>query len=37
MSQPTKLQVNGQLVDVSGDDPDMPLLYALRNELGWHF
>ena len=35
MSQKFSLNVNGkaQTVDV---DPDMPLLYALRNDLGWN-
>jgi nicotinate dehydrogenase subunit A len=28
------LQVNGQTVAIQADDPDMPLLYALRNDLG---
>jgi nicotinate dehydrogenase subunit A len=30
------LQVNGKSHDVDADDPDMPLLYALRNDLGLH-
>jgi nicotinate dehydrogenase subunit A len=30
------LQVNGQPHSVDADDPDMPLLYALRNDLGLH-
>ena len=30
------LSVNGKKVSVSIDDPDMPLLYALRNELSLH-
>ena len=30
------LHVNGQLVRVTVDDPDMPLLYALRDNLGLH-
>jgi nicotinate dehydrogenase subunit A len=31
-----KLTVNGKPVTVSVDDPQMPLLYALRDELGLH-
>ncbi len=30
------LNVNGKKVSVSVDDPDMPLLYALRDNLGLH-
>jgi len=30
------LNVNGKPVSVQVDDPDMPLLYALRNDLGLH-
>ena len=30
------LHVNGQLKRVTVDDPDMPLLYALRDNLGLH-
>ncbi len=30
------MNVNGKPVSVQVDDPDMPLLYALRNELGLH-
>jgi nicotinate dehydrogenase subunit A len=30
------LNVNGKAVSVKVDDPDMPLLYALRNDLGLH-
>jgi nicotinate dehydrogenase subunit A len=30
------LSVNGKSVTVTVDDPDMPLLYVLRNELGLH-
>ena len=30
------MNVNGKSVSVQADDPDMPLLYALRNELGLH-
>jgi len=29
-----KLKVNGKSVEVAVDDPDMPLLYLLRNDLG---
>jgi nicotinate dehydrogenase subunit A len=32
----TSLNVNGRTVSVSADDPDTPLLYVLRNELGLH-
>ena len=28
------LDVNGKAHEIDVDDPDMPLLYALRNELG---
>jgi nicotinate dehydrogenase subunit A len=31
-----KLNVNGKPVSVAADDPDMPLLYALRDNLGLH-
>ena len=31
---PTSLSVNGRTVSVTVDDPDTPLLYVLRNELG---
>ena len=34
MTQSMKLKVNGREVTVQYTDPDMPLLYALRNELG---
>ncbi|WP_135468218.1 (2Fe-2S)-binding protein [Crenalkalicoccus roseus] len=34
MSQTLALTVNGQAVRLTVDDPDMPLLYALRNDLG---
>jgi len=34
MTQSMKLKVNGREVTVPYTDPDMPLLYALRNELG---
>jgi nicotinate dehydrogenase subunit A len=30
------LNVNGKPVSVAVDDPEMPLLYALRNDLGLH-
>jgi nicotinate dehydrogenase subunit A len=30
------LHVNGQTTQISVDDPNMPLLYALRNDLGLH-
>jgi nicotinate dehydrogenase subunit A len=30
------LSVNGKTVSVTVDDPDTPLLYVLRNELGLH-
>jgi nicotinate dehydrogenase subunit A len=30
------LNVNGKSVAINIDDPDMPLLYALRNDLGLH-
>ena len=36
MSQSIPLEVNGRSVAVTADDPDMPLLYALRNDLGLH-
>ena len=35
-----KLRVNGRTRDVESDDPDVPLLYVLRNDLwltGTHF
>ena len=32
----TRLSVNGKTVSVLVDDPDMPLLYVLRNSLGLH-
>jgi nicotinate dehydrogenase subunit A len=34
MEQPISFNVNGQKVDVRVADPAMPLLYALRNDLG---
>jgi nicotinate dehydrogenase subunit A len=30
------LSVNGEIVSIAVDDPDMPLLYALRDDLGLH-
>jgi len=36
MTQPDELSVNGFTVSVAVDDPDTPLLYVLRNELGLH-
>jgi nicotinate dehydrogenase subunit A len=30
------LNVNGKMATIIADDPDMPLLYALRNDLGLH-
>src|SRR5919199_5285302 len=36
MAKPVPLNVNGRSVTVNVDDPDMPLLYALRNDLGLH-
>ena len=30
------LNVNGKAVSIQVDDPDMPLLYALRDDLGLH-
>ena len=34
MSQALAMTVNGRAVTVTVDDPEMPLLYALRNDLG---
>jgi nicotinate dehydrogenase subunit A len=34
MSQTVAMTVNGRAVSVAVDDPEMPLLYALRNDLG---
>ena len=31
-----RFRVNDDVVDIVADDPAMPLLYALRNELGLH-
>lgn len=36
MAKPVPLQVNGRAVTVEIDDPDMPLLYVLRDNLGLH-
>jgi len=36
MTQQIELSVNGFTVLVAVDDPDTPLLYVLRNELGLH-
>ncbi len=36
MAKQTTLNVNGRDVKVAVDDPDMPLLYALRNDVGLH-
>jgi nicotinate dehydrogenase subunit A len=36
MAIPVTLHVNGRATTVSVDDPDMPLLYALRNDLHLH-
>jgi nicotinate dehydrogenase subunit A len=33
MARSVPLHVNGQSVTVNADDPDMPLLYALRDNL----
>lgn len=33
---PVQLNVNGHVANVSVDDPDTPLLYVLRDELGFH-
>jgi nicotinate dehydrogenase subunit A len=33
MAQQIALSVNGSTVEISVDDPEMPLLYALRNDL----
>jgi nicotinate dehydrogenase subunit A len=34
MSQTVAMTVNGRAVSVTADDAQMPLLYALRNDLG---
>jgi nicotinate dehydrogenase subunit A len=36
MTTSISLNVNGKTTMVAVDDPDMPLLYALRNDLGLH-
>ncbi|HLN07997.1 MAG TPA: 2Fe-2S iron-sulfur cluster-binding protein, partial [Xanthobacteraceae bacterium] len=36
MAQSKTLNVNGASVTIGFDDPDMPLLYALRNDLALH-
>ena len=36
MSQRKSLHVNGKTVRIAIDDPDMPLLYALRDNLALH-
>jgi nicotinate dehydrogenase subunit A len=36
MPQSFHLHVNGRVVEITVDDPTMPLLYALRDELGLH-
>ncbi len=36
MPQSFPLNVNGRAVEIKVDDPAMPLLYALRNDLGLH-
>ncbi|HYC36926.1 MAG TPA: (2Fe-2S)-binding protein [Usitatibacter sp.] len=36
MAKTIQLHVNGKPHKVVADDPDMPLLYALRNDLGLH-
>ncbi len=36
MARTIKLVVNGKFASVKVDDPQMPLLYALRNDLGLH-
>ncbi|MBV8911802.1 MAG: (2Fe-2S)-binding protein [Acetobacteraceae bacterium] len=36
MARSVPLNVNGRPETVQVDDPDMPLLYALRNDLGLH-
>jgi nicotinate dehydrogenase subunit A len=34
MATSIALNVNGHMAEVTADDPNMPLLYALRNDLG---
>jgi nicotinate dehydrogenase subunit A len=36
MAKTIQLNVNGKSVKIAADDPDMPLLYALRDNLGLH-
>jgi nicotinate dehydrogenase subunit A len=36
MAQSVAMTVNGRRVSLTVDDPDMPLLYALRNDLALH-
>ena len=36
MARSMTLNVNGRATEVTVDDPNMPLLYALRNNLGLH-
>lgn len=36
MAKQVALNVNGKSVKISVDDPEMPLLYALRDNLGLH-
>jgi nicotinate dehydrogenase subunit A len=36
MARSIPLNVNGKPVKIDADDPDMPLLYALRDNLGLH-
>jgi nicotinate dehydrogenase subunit A len=36
MAQRKSLNVNGKSVQIMIDDPDMPLLYALRDNLALH-
>lgn len=36
MTRSIALNVNGKATTVAVDDPEMPLLYALRNDLGLH-
>jgi nicotinate dehydrogenase subunit A len=36
MAQTLTLHVNGRTTSVALDDPDMPLLYVLRDDLGLH-
>ncbi len=36
MAKTKSLTVNGKRVSIKYDDPDMPLLYVLRDNLGLH-